>query len=217
VSVADVVVGVIGGTTAGTAIVVFLSRSLLQSLLTRDLERFKAELKAQHDVELERLRADLRVAASERETRFSRLHERRLDVIAGLYALAVATWRTNLKMLSAPGGYDPEALDCAWNALGDLHHEIEKQRIWVPAEVREALTEVVVTMSRAYHRARRAEPGGESSDDPEKSMDEAGDLVDSALELLRTRVDARVHALLDGAGSAPAATEDLSRSASLPA
>ena len=67
------------------AIAAFLGKSLVAALLHRDLERFRLQLKATYDTELERFRADLRAVAFERETRFARLHEKRADVIAGLY------------------------------------------------------------------------------------------------------------------------------------
>ena len=57
----------------------------LRNDLSRDLEKFKADLSAKHDMEIERLRNDLRIAASEHETRFTRLHETRAEVIAELY------------------------------------------------------------------------------------------------------------------------------------
>lgn len=76
--------------TVGTAGIIavagaFLLWKVIRQLLSRDLERFKAELSAKHDFEIERLRSDLRIAASEHETRFTRLHETRAAAIAGLY------------------------------------------------------------------------------------------------------------------------------------
>jgi hypothetical protein len=50
-----------------------------------DLERFKAA----NDKELERLRADLRIVAFQQETTFAKLHEKRAEVIAELYAKLV--------------------------------------------------------------------------------------------------------------------------------
>ena len=51
------------------------------------LETYKAQIKAQSDVEIERLRADLKVSATERELRFKALHERRAETIAETYSL----------------------------------------------------------------------------------------------------------------------------------
>jgi hypothetical protein len=51
------------------------------------LETHKAQLKAQSDVEIEKLRSQLNITATEHEVRFSRLHEKRAEVIAETYSL----------------------------------------------------------------------------------------------------------------------------------
>ncbi len=51
------------------------------------LETHKAQLKAQSDVELEKLRSQLNITATEHEVRFARLHEKRAEVIAETYSL----------------------------------------------------------------------------------------------------------------------------------
>ena len=51
------------------------------------LETHKAQLKAHSDVELERLRSQLNITATEHEVRFSRLHEKRAEIIAETYSL----------------------------------------------------------------------------------------------------------------------------------
>jgi hypothetical protein len=45
------------------------------------LETHKAQLKAQSDVEIEQLKSRLSVAAAQQQVRFSRLHEKRAEVI----------------------------------------------------------------------------------------------------------------------------------------
>ncbi len=50
------------------------------------LETYKAQLKAQSDVEIEQLKYSLSITASKRNTTFTELHTRRADVIANTYA-----------------------------------------------------------------------------------------------------------------------------------
>jgi hypothetical protein len=50
------------------------------------LEAFKAEWRSQHETALERMRADLNIAVNEHYIRFSKLHERRAEVVADCYA-----------------------------------------------------------------------------------------------------------------------------------
>ncbi len=73
---------------------VFLTRSWLsermknsiRSEYDQKLETHKAQLKAQSDVALERVRADLSIAAAEHQIQFAHLHEERARVIAETYA-----------------------------------------------------------------------------------------------------------------------------------
>jgi hypothetical protein len=50
------------------------------------LETHKAELKAKSDIEIERLRSQLSIIATEHQVRFSRLHDKRAEVIAQTYS-----------------------------------------------------------------------------------------------------------------------------------
>jgi len=100
----------IAKTVGTTGVVVFaigyFLRQVFQQVLSRDLEKFKADLSARHDIEIERLRKDLRIAASEHETRFTRLHETRLQKIAELYRLLARAHRAFGDYLTTvqPGG-----------------------------------------------------------------------------------------------------------------
>lgn len=62
-------------------------KNAIKSEYDQKLETHKAQLKAQSDVEIERLRAQLSISATEHEVRFSRLHEKRAEVIAETYSL----------------------------------------------------------------------------------------------------------------------------------
>ncbi|HVS87554.1 MAG TPA: hypothetical protein VHF01_04965 [Candidatus Acidoferrum sp.] len=86
-----------------TGLLAWLTRSIVTQLLARDLEKYKLELTAAHSAEVERLKADLRAAAFEHETRFSQLHEERGKVIAELYkqlATVDTAFKTMLPTLS---------------------------------------------------------------------------------------------------------------------
>jgi hypothetical protein len=66
-------------------------KAQIQSEYAEKLETFKAQLKGQADLEIEKLRSQLAITAAERQVRFSRLHEKRAEVIAELYKLLAAT------------------------------------------------------------------------------------------------------------------------------
>jgi len=72
-------------TTGALGGLAFLGRSIILRWLSKDLEKYKAELQAANDRELERLRTDLKLATFEHETRFAELHKERAKVIVELY------------------------------------------------------------------------------------------------------------------------------------
>ena len=68
----------------------WISERLQQSIrneYNQKLETHKAQLKAQADVELEKLHSQLSISAAERQILFSHLHEQRAQVVAETYAL----------------------------------------------------------------------------------------------------------------------------------
>jgi hypothetical protein len=85
------VLSVFGGSIALCGAAAWLTRSLIQHFLSKDLEKFRLELRTQHDVELERAKSDLQRLFREHEIRFSHLHEKRAEIIAELYQLTVET------------------------------------------------------------------------------------------------------------------------------
>jgi len=79
-------VGVITG--SGSALLgaaAWLIKTVLQDRLARDADVFKKQLRADADTEIERLKASLQMVAVEHQILFSKLHERRAEVIAELY------------------------------------------------------------------------------------------------------------------------------------
>lgn len=118
---------------AGSGLLVYLAKLLSSHLLARDIEQFKSDLKTNHDRALERLRADLRIQAFERETTFSRLHDKRVQVIEELYKRISAVSRAMHQLINDIQAKDGPSLraraDAAANAGDDfleyyLQHQI---------------------------------------------------------------------------------------------
>lgn len=61
-------------------------KAQLKAEYDKQLETHKAQLKARSDVEIEQLKSSLNITANQRNTTFSHLHTRRVDVIANTYA-----------------------------------------------------------------------------------------------------------------------------------
>lgn len=82
----------------------------IKSEYDQKLETHKAQLKAQADVEIEKLRSQLSISATEHEVRFSHLHELRAEVIAETYALLKTMYSrlANYVKIFEPAGDTPK-------------------------------------------------------------------------------------------------------------
>jgi hypothetical protein len=85
----QVLLTTLGGGTAILAAAARLIRTVLNHALTRDAAAFKARLKADTDLETEKLNSSLQLVAFEHQIRFSNLHSKRAEVIAEIYSQMV--------------------------------------------------------------------------------------------------------------------------------
>src|SRR5437660_9069332 len=85
----QVLLTTLGGGSAILAAAAWLIRTALNHALDRDTEAFKARLKADADIETEKLRSSLQMVAYEHQIRFSNLHAKRAEVIAEIYCQMV--------------------------------------------------------------------------------------------------------------------------------
>lgn len=74
----------LGGTAIAVAAVAWLARSIITTWLSKDVEAYKNQLEAQSAMALERLRSDLQILAARRNVEYSRIHEKRLEIISEL-------------------------------------------------------------------------------------------------------------------------------------
>jgi hypothetical protein len=79
----------IGGSALLFAVFGFLSRSIINHFLSKDVEKYKIDLRAENERSLEELKTSLKIIAFEHEIRFSRLHDKRAKIIAELYTRLV--------------------------------------------------------------------------------------------------------------------------------
>jgi hypothetical protein len=71
-------------TSVALAAVAWLARSIVTHWLSKDVEAYKTRLKADSDVALERVRSELQIIAARRSVEYSRIHEKRLEIISAL-------------------------------------------------------------------------------------------------------------------------------------
>ena len=130
---------VIGGNAALLGVLGWLARSLLGQLFAKDLERFKADLASASTAASARLTHELTLAAQEHQIVASRLHEKRAQVIAEVYALLVEVqWAS--QDFTSPVSFVGESTKqekyiAAMNKAADFFRYFDKNRIYLPPSV----------------------------------------------------------------------------------
>lgn len=131
-------------------------KAQLKAQFDTALETHKAQLKSQSDLELERLRSSLAIAATERSVKFSRLHERRMDVVANTYAklrvfhTAVAEYTKAFEMTGERSRADRRSDAIA--ASGDFHPYFIQNQIFLPKAVAEQVRHVGSEITRVANQ-----------------------------------------------------------------
>ena len=127
----------LGGNAALIAAVAWLARSVMQNWLAKDVEAFKTALVREAALENERLRHDLHTQAIEHQVSFSKLHERRAEVVAEAYAkLVEAYWALQSFTSIVEWAGEPSKLEKyqeAMNKSGEYFRYFDKNRIFLPA------------------------------------------------------------------------------------
>ena len=120
-----------GGKTVLLCILAWLTRSILCHWLTKDFEVFKSSLLAESASSTERLKYELSKTALEHQVRFSKLHERRAEVIADLYKLLVeAFWA--LQNFVSPIEIKKKKYVDTLNKITDFYRYFDINRIFLP-------------------------------------------------------------------------------------
>jgi hypothetical protein len=134
-------------------LLIWLTKSWISERLKNSIqseETHKAQLKAQADIQSERLRAQLSITANEHQVRFSKLHDKRAEVIAELYSLLVQAYWDAQSFIS-PIGFEGEPSKrekyvTAMNASADYSRFFEKNKIYLPTTLCASLEEFVRAM-----------------------------------------------------------------------
>jgi hypothetical protein len=116
----------------------------LKKTADSELERLKADLKAQGDISIEQLRSHLQQAVLEHQVRFSKLHEKRGEVIEQVYQQLVEAEKGYGRFVLVDG-YErdmekqTEARLKTETAMYDVSLFIEKHRIYLPITICDSL------------------------------------------------------------------------------
>jgi len=82
----DEIITAAGGFAILIGAVAWLIRSIINHLLSKDLDNFKLILQQNYQEEILRLKSTLQLVEFEHQVRYSRLHEKRATIIAELYS-----------------------------------------------------------------------------------------------------------------------------------
>lgn len=197
----------LGGNAALLVVLAWLARSFGSQLLAKDLERFKASLAATSSETAERLKHDLQLASLEHSVRFSKLHEKRAEVIATLYKLLVEVqWAgQNLVSIVEFGGEPPkqEKYVTAINKSAEFYREFDKNRIFLPEPVCRQIEEFLTGMrSRVIQFGAYTDVNEYAPDhvhrDKLKVWQTASEFFDEEVPLTRRALEEELRSMLAG-------------------
>jgi hypothetical protein len=77
----------IGGASVLIGAIAWLIKSLMSHFMSKDIELYKNQLKSSSELEIEKLKNELKIQEQKHDVMFSKLHSKRIEVIDELYKL----------------------------------------------------------------------------------------------------------------------------------
>lgn len=139
--------------TLSAAIIAYLAKELVKLWISKDLEAHKARLQSESAREAERLRAELTRSNLEHEVRFTRLHEQRARVIAGIFgrlerlhqSFAILNWQLEF----AGPEHIHQLGEGAITAFRDFSEYYQPRALWLDTETSNALNSIIRHLQEA--------------------------------------------------------------------
>jgi hypothetical protein len=129
-------------------------KNSIKSVYDEKLETHKAQLKADSDREIEKLRASLQLLATEHQVRFAGLHAKRANTIAESYDLLVTAFNRGAEFAS-PAQARPEDFNSnylnAMAAIQDFYLYFDRNRIYLPATLCAHIVPLIDQMRGKVH------------------------------------------------------------------
>jgi hypothetical protein len=143
----------LGGVAVSLAVLPWIARSIVSHLLSKDIEKFKLELQIESQRELMNLKASIELKAFEHQVRFSRLHERRAEVVGQLFSKIVALTKSASDFVrgfqSADDLKTRDRLYRLWETVDDFTVHFEKHSIYFERGVCERIIDFRGKLSSA--------------------------------------------------------------------
>lgn len=192
--------GAVAAATSGTLIFLFknwISERIKNSIefeYNQKLETHKAQLQSQNEIEITKLKADLEVAAAERNFRYSRVFEKTEETIATAYEklMEIKNTANDFMMLSADDGEKhEEMIRLMTQQRSDFQTYFERRLIYLPKDTATkimifATKSVLVTLNYArILKMERAKISPEVIEERREKFEKSIEEVDEILRLLR--------------------------------
>jgi hypothetical protein len=169
----------------GIPAVAWLAKAITTHRLAKDVEKFKA---------------DLTIEANRDNTVFSRLHERRILVIADVYAALVAAESAvghYITKMGAPTPPEGKTLtDVALAAMWKLVDAVDTHRVWFTPETAAKLDDTVAALRKTWNLSAIGQSHSNPNERVLEMVDAAYKLVSEKVPLLRAAVELEFRALL---------------------
>lgn len=199
----EIIIASIGGSAALVAVLGWLAKSLVSSLLEKDIQKYKIELEREKESELEKMRCQLSQLTNEHKIRFERLHERRDEVIATLYSKIVEFYRNvdnfvDLIFLLGEAAIEKEEV-ALFDAVDSLKVYAEKNRIYFSEELCARLDALYNTADEPTVLLRLAVENPDAAKDKSivlEAWKAAREKIDGEVQEIRKEIESDFRSLL---------------------
>jgi hypothetical protein len=178
---------------------VSFGKKMINHVLEREADQFRAKLKVEGDTQVESLKSSLQLASFEQQVRFSRLHARRASIIAELYKLLNEVPRyAGTYILKDP--WDLENERAAKEKVYELYFFIENNRIYFPQNVCDLLDVFSNKLSHSITHFSLywtiASPTEATRLDQRKVLLDAVELLETKLPAMKKEIEVEFRKLL---------------------
>jgi hypothetical protein len=137
----------LGGFAILVAALAWLLKSITQHYLSKEVEAHKARLLAESTKEVENLKSQLQIIAKEHDIRFSKLHEKRAEIVSDLYfRLKDSQWNAELLgyAIKYETGRQPEKIaEDILKELVELHRFFYRNKLYFSIELADSMEELI--------------------------------------------------------------------------
>lgn len=155
-------------------------KNKIKSTYDKELEKFKDELKRQSDKEVETTKSNLSVEANRINIRFSKLHEKRIDVVSEIYGHlsdlydALSFYTSALELVGMPSRN--QRFDSLQNSYKSFKKVYTNSKIFLPESISSKIDDINMKMIQSgnfFTNSVHAAPNGADTFDAHLKVSQA--------------------------------------------